>query len=224
MKFKVGDKVKHKEFGVGEIVHIDEEIGLTYAVMFEIFNEILHDLGIYGAPKVKKGHGMWCKESDLELDNQQSHNLIPQVAKMLGVEIGERFSLKEYPENYYILDVEIGLCEIMGDGKHSRNFILGEIIVGKYTVQKLPQKPKLIEAERVILKNIPKKYKYIARDNSGLLYIYENKPKKDGNVWSNYNYNCFDLFQHLFQFIKWEDEEPYKIQELLEEYENLRSE
>lgn len=29
-------------------------------------------------------------------------------------------------------------------------------------------------------------------------------------------YRSFSLFDHLFQFIKWEDEEPYNIQELLD--------
>lgn len=39
MKFKVGDKVKHKDFGLGKIIYIDEEMtAMPYAVQFKIFN------------------------------------------------------------------------------------------------------------------------------------------------------------------------------------------
>ena len=121
-----------------------------------------------------------------------------------------------------------------GEAQWSIAFVqLSYLLSGEWHIKKLFNKPHLTEDEKAILRNIPEKYKYIARDNSRSLYIYEDKPKKDGgnvwfndkpkkdggNVWFNYNYNYFDLFQHLFQFIKWEDEEPYKIQELLEECE-----
>ena len=73
---------------------------------------------------------------------------------------------------------------------------------------------------------MPKQCKYIARDYYGALYIYENKPIKKSDNWirvsSDYSFNNFDMFQlnmfqHLFQFIKWEDSEAYNIKELLEE-------
>lgn len=79
----------------------------------------------------------------------------------------------------------------------------------------IPQKPKLTEDERVILENLPKKYKYIARDPNGLLYIYGNKPTKDSGGWFNGMNDNLSLFKHLFQFIKQEDREPYNIEELL---------
>lgn len=66
MKFKIGDNVKHKEYGIGKVVFIDFTC-ITYAVKFENFNERLHDLGLFGAPKIKKGHGLWCIEDELEL-------------------------------------------------------------------------------------------------------------------------------------------------------------
>ena len=78
------------------------------------------------------------------------------------------------------------------------------------------EKPKLTEDEKVILRNVPKKFKWIARDIDGPLYIYASKPKKDQTIW----YGCEQLtipFYHLFQFIQWEDEEPYLIEELLGE-------
>ena len=79
---------------------------------------------------------------------------------------------------------------------------------------------KLSDAERVILENIDKEYKWIARDGvEGVLWTFAEKPIKNNKWWTNVsNYKIgvsLNLFNHLFQFIKWEDEEAYNIEELL---------
>ena len=77
------------------------------------------------------------------------------------------------------------------------------------------EKPKLTEDEKAILSNIDKCVKYIARNMDGSLLVYEDKPVKAREHWDcefQVYYFPFDL---LFQFIKWEDEEPYSIEELL---------
>ena len=76
------------------------------------------------------------------------------------------------------------------------------------------KKPQLTEDEKVILRNLPKEYKYIARDKSGLIFLFSKKPSKCDYSWIGYNDIAFP-FGHLFQFIEWEDEEPYSIEELL---------
>ena len=76
------------------------------------------------------------------------------------------------------------------------------------------EKPQLTEDEKVILRNLPKEYKWIARDLSGMVYIFIERPEKGQAIW----YGCGQPmipFYHLFKFIKWEDEEPYSIEELL---------
>lgn len=76
----------------------------------------------------------------------------------------------------------------------------------------------LTDAEKVILNNLPEGYNYIARDSDGELFIYEDKPKKYRNTWSdNEYYKSMELFNDLFKFIKWEDDKPYSIEELLKE-------
>jgi hypothetical protein len=213
MKFKVGDKIKHKEFGIGEIVHINEEIICPYAVQFETFNKNLHDLGKFGAPKVKNGHGFWCEECDLELDKQQPQNLIPQIAKMLGVEIGEEFKISNRRDVYKF--TEDGLIGMNSFRTYIDFIAFFKLIIGKEKIIKLPQKPILTEDEKTILRNLPRKYKWIARDSSGALFVYGNKPEKGSNVWTGDCLGYFNSFKHLFQFIKWEDKEPYNIEELL---------
>ena len=73
---------------------------------------------------------------------------------------------------------------------------------------------KLTETEKIILENTKEKYKYIARDECGDLFLYESKPKKESLYWIGDFFNDdakVDMFDHLFQDIKWEDEEPYKF-------------
>ena len=75
--------------------------------------------------------------------------------------------------------------------------------------------PKLTEDEKAILRNLPQYYKWIARDGNGVVCLYPDKPHKSKTIWDSYG--ALFPFHHLFQFIKWEDEEPYSIEELLGE-------
>ncbi len=74
----------------------------------------------------------------------------------------------------------------------------------------------LSEAERIILENIDKEYGWICRDEDGSLYLCGGKSKKGVSEWHGYNPKSLVFLNHLFQFITWEDEEPYNIAELLE--------
>lgn len=72
---------------------------------------------------------------------------------------------------------------------------------------------KLTKVEKIILKNTDKMFKYIARDESGGLFLYAKKPIKDKEhgSWDGVPYCYMRAFFHLFQDIKWEDEEPCKF-------------
>ena len=74
--------------------------------------------------------------------------------------------------------------------------------------------PKLTEDEKVILRNLPKEYKWIVRDHIGSLWIFENKP--NSNIFGWFYSTASTLpFPNLFKFIKYEDKEPYSIEKLL---------
>ena len=79
----------------------------------------------------------------------------------------------------------------------------------------------LSEAERIILENIDKEYKWIARDECGDLVLHAIEPHKEYmcNTWINDEAedDILSPFNNLFQFITWNDSEPYNITELLEE-------
>lgn len=60
------------------------------------------------------------------------------------------------------------------------------------------------------------KSKYIARDRNNKLYVYTEKPVRWSCYWSlrgSYQISA-DIFGDIFSFIKWEDEEPWGIEDL----------
>lgn len=74
------------------------------------------------------------------------------------------------------------------------------------------------EYEKVILRNLPEEYKWIARDRDGGLNIYNVKPYKLDNCWGRkriIDFETFNIFEHLFQSIKWEDEEPCEFRKYI---------
>lgn len=92
----------------------------------------------------------------------------------------------------------------------------------KILLSKHKEKPQLTDDEKAILRNVNSVFTRIARDRNGDIYIYEKKPFKNTKIdaWCDGgSYIKFVAFKHLFQFVKWEDEEPYNIEELLKEVE-----
>lgn len=76
--------------------------------------------------------------------------------------------------------------------------------------------PTITEDEKTILRNLPEKFKWIARDENGRLCIYRNKPGRLQRVWSGEDdFEYLNMFNHLFQMIHWEDDEPWNTEDLL---------
>ena len=90
------------------------------------------------------------------------------------------------------------------------------VCVAKWLKEEHKEPTKLSDAERVILENVDEKFNYICRDRDGDLYIYVEKPIRRTSNWDDgIVANEFCCYGHLFQFIKWENEQPYSIEELL---------
>ena len=139
-------------------------------------------------------------------------------------------------------DGHIKLKEYNDDMKFGNNHQPGDITLDNFDIMKvyptiyalkvvdhpwLPlwerkETPRLTSDEIAILRNIDKKYKWIARDKNGILYIYDSVPEKRGNYkWSRDTlhvdiFSNLSLFSHMFNFIKWTDDEPYVIVDLLD--------
>ena len=137
------------------------------------------------------------------------------LCKIFGVEEGEEFKIDGYEAIYFILNGYLYLIDI--DSAKKISFLSINDVVGKKII-KLPKKKEFTDDELCILRNIDKKYKLIAKDSSGDVWIYADKPKK-----GNMNWNCFcdckllDMIKNsLFTEIKWEDNEPVYIDDYVD--------
>ena len=142
------------------------------------------------------------------------------LCKLLGVEEGEEFKIEGYEAIYFIQN---GYLYFIGDYGEQKSYLNINEVVGKNII-KLPKKKKFSQDTLNFFKMIDKKYKWIAKDKSGDIFGFEEKPKKDKYVWlcEEYDY-CLDntccidgLNQSLFNEILWEDEEPIYIDDYVE--------
>lgn len=92
-------------------------------------------------------------------------------------------------------------------------------------------KVKISLATKYLLESLNNKYKWIAKDENGSVWAYENRPRKgiDINMWTNnsggHTHGFIEVFKEgVFDFLSWEDEEPTNIKELLENYEVIEDE
>lgn len=90
----------------------------------------------------------------------------------------------------------------------------------KWAESEYVEKPTITSKEKKFLDTLVPDCKYIARDGNNRLYIYGKKPiredKSESWVPDNSNYYCAtrDIFGNMFDFIKWEDKEPWSIEDL----------
>ncbi|PNX46019.1 MAG: hypothetical protein BV457_08435 [Thermoplasmata archaeon M9B1D] len=136
------------------------------------------------------------------------------LAKFLGVEEDKEFKIGNYIERYKIIGNIL---------MYSRNevewYASTADINGLINAEIIPIKT-FTEDEKVIARNIDKKYKWIARDKEDdLLCIYKNKPLKEDISWIDkfHEYTLLDVFQDLFKSIQWEDSEPTLIEDIYKE-------
>ena len=141
------------------------------------------------------------------------------LCKLLGVEEGEEFKIKGYEYTYII---KKQFLYILNEDRYSHlevNDLINKEII------KLPKKKEFTDDELCVLRNIDKKYKWIARDkvdrdeydDYGNLNIYLGKTNKSTVSWLPSDEYCeFHAYNHLFQSIKWEDEEPIYIDDYVE--------
>lgn len=57
-------------------------------------------------------------------------------------------------------------------------------------------------------------YNFIARDEDGGLFLYSIEPWKGEITW-RYRDSGIRIFTKMFNFVRWQDEEPYNIDEIL---------
>lgn len=131
------------------------------------------------------------------------------LLKAMGLKVGQRVLIPVYNNTELIITKDGLKNEFCSD------LSIAVLVDEDFTI--IQPKPTLTEDEKVILRNLNKRYKYINREEYGGLRVSETKPIYSKSM-KEYYYSGFDTFiyDNLFQFIKWEDE-PYSIEELLNE-------
>lgn len=79
------------------------------------------------------------------------------------------------------------------------------------------EKPVISKRDRLFLDYIKNNFVYIARNENGKLFAYEAQPRKEKTYWKCTCGNCLLLNRQLnidFPMVKWEDEEPWIIEDL----------
>ena len=83
---------------------------------------------------------------------------------------------------------------------------------------------KLTKFEYEYLKVAKKEgFNFISRDKSNRLYGFEKQPTKGNATWGSRG-DYVGMFKSTFSFVKWEDEEPYNIDEILSNCEVIEDE
>lgn len=57
-------------------------------------------------------------------------------------------------------------------------------------------------------------YNFIARDKINVLYGFEKRPTKGNATWGSGG-DCVRMFDSIFKFVQWENEEPWNIDNIL---------
>lgn len=85
----------------------------------------------------------------------------------------------------------------------------------------------LSEFEKTFLESLNPEYKWLAKNGNDIIFLYTNKPEKDDYIKSKYwtyrgdcigidkDFYCDAFKKEPFEWVKWEDEEPWYIPDLL---------
>ena len=142
------------------------------------------------------------------------------LCKIFGVEEGEEFRLEgEGFGKSHVYEIRYNrlMYRNTGDGVFLDSSLKLKELKDITNIIKLPKKKQFTDDELCILRNIDKEYKWITRDNDdGCIFAYEDKPHKNEESWSSINNVGLHCFNHLFQCIQWEDEEPVFIDDYVE--------
>ena len=137
---------------------------------------------------------------------------------VVELEDGDKYLFLEdrFVNNRFWYDTDAKICKIF---EIQEAYSLSDMLVFDKGLDLIwERKPELSDVERVILENVDKEYRYIAREGNNNLYLYSRKPNKFRKAWASNvpTFTAMYQFNHLFKMIKWEDEEPTLISDLLE--------
>lgn len=140
------------------------------------------------------------------------------LCKFLNVEEEEQFKIYDNSEIYRVKNNKLEYLD--DDDIWNLSCASSNQMVNWNVIKYQPEKY-FTEDELSVLKNIDKKYKYIARDKKydnddievGRLYVFGSYPTNSGDMWDvPFEYDYSEMpFNDMFKSIQWEDDEPVCI-------------
>ena len=129
----------------------------------------------------------------------------------------------EHEVEVYAIDLCCDNIDIMSKMDIRQCMFKGNDFTWRYELDKLEPLEiiKMTQLDYDMLKFVQKQgAKYICRDKNGLLNLYENEPHimNDGRTWmasGGYGYLA-NFASQLFQFVTWESQKYYVIEDVLE--------
>lgn len=104
--------------------------------------------------------------------------------------------------------------------KHCGKQLCGASSTFKWLCEEYKEPVKLSKLEYDILKYLSDNtvHMYITRDGNGNIFLYDVEPEKSNSApwWTGRGMCHMNMFNKLFQFVQFEDEEPRAIKDILE--------
>lgn len=206
-KFKVGDRVQFKSWE-----ELKEEFGVTNwgYIKGTFFNHETELMGKIVTIKEIDGNQVVLEEEDY-------HNYPLDVLKPFKKDLARKVKDLEDCVEYGLNGCKCIIADDF-DWTIDEQIKWHEEKLAELKAQKEKEKWVFTEDEKVILRNLPEEYKWIARGMDGGLYIFMQKPIKHNIDWGlNYmsNFRGIPMFKHIFQCIQWENESPCNFREVL---------
>lgn len=103
--------------------------------------------------------------------------------------------------------------------KHCGKQLCGASSTFKWLCEEYKEPVKLSKLEYDILKYLSDNtvHMYITRDGNGNIFLYDVEPEKSKSApwWTGRGMCQMTMFNKLFQFVQWKDEEPKSIKKIL---------
>lgn len=121
----------------------------------------------------------------------------------------------------YCSDTPCESCMFNSCGKHIGRSQVCLDQLREWSESEYVEEPTITSKEKTFLDLIVAKWKYLVRDEDKNLYVFDSLPIKEWDGWCaenmsmcGYCYISKKLFGDMFDFIKWEDEKPWLIEDL----------